>query len=233
MEMDIINILEKIVKNSGLEQDKFAETIGVKKAAFNNYIRGRRELPKKVITQLMEVHNVNPQIFFDPTAPLYIRDVVGKDFVKEEKDNYLLRADALKLPLYGSVAAGALAEVEGVTTDSVEFITMPSQFLGKYSECKDLFAMTVNGDSMNKVVKDGGIVIARPLDLHQYKDGDIVIFSYNNEYSLKRFCPNELEGFVLFKAESTDKMYKDIPIKTDTLNDLKIFGKVIFYGNTL
>lgn len=231
MDNHIPRILEEIVKRSGLEQDKFAETIGLKKAAFNNYIKGRRDLPKKVITLLMENYNVNPQIFFDENAPMYIRDVVNN---KRDKILDHSEKSPIKLPLYGSVAAGALATVDGVTKNNVEFISMPKKFLGKYSDCKDMFAMIVNGDSMNKIIKNGSIVIAKPMEnLRDYKNGDIVIFSYNNEYSLKRFAPNELEGFILFKSESFDPTFKDIPVSIETMNDLQIYGKVIFYGTTL
>lgn len=311
MNNNIPRTLEKIVEKSGLEQDKFAETLGLKKAAFNNYIKGRRELPKKVITLLMEKYNVNPQIFFDENAPMYIRNIVNKEnqlynfeskkmvssdkiesiisknlktllkefninqnelakiagvsesaagkwilgkstprmgavqkiadhfnlpksyILNEPSSDYLTEHFSLKLPLYGSVAAGALATVDGVTTSDVEFISVPKKFLGKYGECEGLFAMSVNGESMNKVIKNGSIVIVKAMDQYEYKDGDIVIFSYNNEYSLKRFSPNELEGFVLFRTESTDPAFKDIPIPKDTMNDLKIYGKVIFYGTTL
>lgn len=138
-----------------------------------------------------------------------------------------------QLPLYGNVAAGALATVDPITADNVEYIMIPNQFLGRYSNCEGLFAMVVNGDSMNKTIKNGSIVIAKPLELNQYKDGDIVIFSYNNEYSLKRFAPNELDGYLLFKSESSDESFKDIPIPYNEMTDLKIYGKVVYYGNTL
>lgn len=137
------------------------------------------------------------------------------------------------LPRYGSIAAGALATVEGVTTESVEYLAMPKEFLGKYSNCSSLFAMVVNGDSMNKIIANESIVIAKSIELNQYNTGDIVIFSYNNEFSLKRYAPDELDGYILFKSESTDPSFKDIPIPIDSTDELKLFGKVIYYSTTL
>ena len=152
----------------------------------------------------------------------------------ELSDTELKSLDDPKIPLFGTIAAGALAVVDGVTPDDVEHIKIPRKFLGRYSNCSKLFAMVVNGDSMNKTINHGSIVIAKPLELDQYKDGDIVIFSYNNEYSLKRFAPNDMDGFLLFKSESTDSTFKDIPIPINTsTEDLKIYGKVVYYGNTL
>ena len=160
---------------------------------------------------------------------------VLKSDITEEKRNYNknFNHDIIQIPFYGDVAAGALATVDCVVADDVKYIEIPSIFLGKYSSCSDLFAMMVNGESMNKVINHESIIIAKPMQLNQYKDGDIVIFSYNNEYSLKRFSPNELEGYVLFKSESTDPSFKDIPIPIDAMDELRIYGKVIFYGNVL
>lgn len=217
-------LLKKIVKRSGLDQDEFAESIGLKKAAFNNYIKGRRDLPKTVITALMEVYNVNPAAFFDNNAELFINTPPIVSVVAGSDNNFGTKA----INLYGSVAAGALAIVDGVTESNVEQINLSPMMLGMYANERELFAMKVSGDSMNKIICDGEIVIAKQQE--HYKDGDIVVFSHNNEYSLKRYAPNELEGFVLFKAESYDKNFKDIPVPKNCDGELKILGKIIYCG---
>lgn len=139
----------------------------------------------------------------------------------------------VKAPLFGDIAAGAMSMVEGVTTDNMQWVTIPAQFLGKYASCSDLFAMMVNGDSMDKVIPHGNVIVAKPMEFSQYKDGDIVIFSYNNEYSLKRYAPDDSEDYLIFKSESTNNDFKDIIIPKFTENNLKIYGKVVFYGTTL
>ncbi|MFY0521142.1 LexA family protein [Lysinibacillus sp. UGB7] len=221
MDINVEKVLEEIVKRSGLEQDKFAESIGLKKAAFNNYIKGRRELPKEAIVRLMNQYNVNPQVFFDAKANLYL------------PKKKAINSPSSSLPLYGTVAAGALSEIEGVMEEEVEYINIPQRFLGKHRSCKNLFAMVVNGESMNKIITDGSVVIAKPLELDQYKENDIVIFNYNGEYSLKRFLPNTLEDHFMFASESTDNRFKNISIPKESLNNLKLCGKIIYYGNVL
>ena len=72
--MNNLEILEKILKNSGLSQEVFAESLGYKKSTFNNYLKGRREIPQELIQKLNEIYNVNPAIFFDNTASLYIEN---------------------------------------------------------------------------------------------------------------------------------------------------------------
>lgn len=162
------------------------------------------------------------------------RELMDLDLPKNAEMNTNFTENTIHhIPLYGSVVAGALAVFDGITPENVELLAIPRQFLGKHANSSKLFAMIVNGESMNKVIHHGSLVIAKPLELDQYKDGDLVIFSYNNEYSLKRYAPNQLEGYVLFKSESTDNSFKDIPFAIDVMGELKIYGKVVYYGNTL
>lgn len=160
-----------------------------------------------------------------------LKSDITEDASEVEKNASIL-GNVTTLPFYEHVSAGALAMIDGVTKNDVEHISLSSQFLGKHANSDGLFSMQVNGDSMNKVINHGEIVIAKKLELSEYQDGDIVIFSHNGEYSLKRYAPNEIEGFILFKAESHDSSFKDIAIPKDTTCELKIYGKVIFCGST-
>lgn len=231
LETNVTQLLEKLVKQSGLDQTVFAETIGLKKAAFNNYIKGRRDLPKSVIVKLMEVYNVNPAAFFDADAPIYIESSTHN--VTPIKEN---TTEIKTLPLYGNVAAGAIAEIEGVDVWNVETIDIPSVMLGRYANDDHLFSMYVNGDSMDKVIPSGSIIAVKTLEDNLYKDGDIVIFSHHGEYSLKRYRPSMIEGFVIFEPDSNNPDFKNIPINNSSLheaNEVSIYGKVIFYSTTL
>ncbi|MGG3987721.1 S24 family peptidase [Bacillus smithii] len=105
--------------------------------------------------------------------------------------------------------------------------------LGKYASNKNLFALKVNGESMNKVIPNGSYVICKPIDKYEVKDDDIVIFSYDREYSMKRFRLDEENGLLIFSPESSDKRFYDIVIPHDAPNDLKIYAKVIWYAVAL
>lgn len=222
-----MNLGERIKKtrlSRGLTLNELAERIGKTEATIQRYESGNiKNLKNDTIEELANALNVSP-------AHLMGWDV-RTEVIEFPKD--IFTTHLTKLPLFGSIGAGALAVVDGVTQNDVEFLAMPRQFLGRYSDCTNLFAMVVNGESMNKVIKHGSIVVAKPIEIDQYKSGDIVIFSYNNEYSLKRFAPDELEGFVLFKSESDDPAFKDIPIPNSELSSLKLYGKIVYYGTTI
>lgn len=140
------------------------------------------------------------------------------------------------LPLYGNVAAGAIAEIEGVDVWDVETLDIPSVMLGRYANDDHLFSMYVNGDSMDKVIPSGAIIAVKTLDEHLYKDGDIVIFSNHGEYSLKRYRPDMIDGFVVFEPDSNNADFKNIAINNTALyeaDEVSIYGKVIFFSTTL
>lgn len=82
MESNVSETLKEIVIKSGLTQEDFAASIGLKKAAFNNYVHGRRDLPNTVIDKMMQVHKINPAIFFNSSAPMYIYDINQSDELK-------------------------------------------------------------------------------------------------------------------------------------------------------
>lgn len=152
--------------------------------------------------------------------------------VTEKKTSYITKP-TISLPLYGDIAAGALSTVEPVTKDNVEYITLPKNMIGKYANRRDLFTLKVNGESMNKVIPNGAYVVCKPIEIEELKEDDIVIFSHDNEYSMKRFRRDEENHLLIFSPESTDRKYHDIVIPYDTMNDLKIYAKVIWYAVTL
>lgn len=152
--------------------------------------------------------------------------------VTEKKTSYITKP-TISLPLYGDIAAGALSTVEPVTKDNVEYITLPKNMLGKFANRRDLFTLKVNGESMNKVIPNGAYVVCKPIEIEELKEDDIVIFSHDNEYSMKRFRRDEENHLLIFSPESTDRKYHDIVIPYDTMNDLKIYAKVIWYAVTL
>lgn len=204
--------LKKILTEHNITQTELSTIAGVSESAVGKWILGKATPRMGAIQKIADHFNL-PKSYI----------------LKEEYTDNVL--PYVKLPLFGSIAAGSLSTVDSTTSEKLQYINIPRSFLGKHSTCKKLFAMVVNGDSMNKIIPNESIVVVKPIEFNQYKDGDIVVFSYNNEYSLKRYCPNDLNGFLLFKCESLDNTFKDIVVPMDT--SVKLYGKVVYYGTTL
>lgn len=226
MNNHIPHTLEIIVEKSGLEQDKFAETLGLKKAAFNNYIKGRRELPKKVITLLMERYNVNPQVFFDENAPMYIRDIVDNDKEKQIIDfgtatNIIeVSPQTVKIPILGEIACG-------------DPIYAEENFSGYRYESPDnlpsgrLIYLKAKGDSMEPTIPDGAYVMVREQPEVEYGEIAAVLVNGDTEATLKR-VKKQGDIVLLVPDNPTHEPY----VITED-NPAKIIGKAIKYTQDL
>lgn len=226
---EIITILTELKNEKGLSLSELARRVGIAKSALSRYFNKTREFPLNKVEDFARV--------LDSTSE-YILGFDDDNIEKTSAQNNTGKInDNIKtLPLYGNVAAGAIAEIEGVDVWNVETIDIPSVMLGRYANDDHLFSMYVNGDSMNKVIPNGAIIVAKTLDNCLYKDGDIIIFSHNEEYSLKTYRPNMIDGFVVFEANSDNPTFKNIPIDHTKLYEadkVNIYGKVIFYSTTL
>lgn len=213
--------IKKYLKANNMTQKKLAEKIGISASTMSDYMNLRAKPSHGVLQKIADVFNVGKSDI----------DTTYKN--SDESNGIQTNNDFVILPMYGSVSAGVLSEIEGISTDSMNYISFPTAIFSRPYDAAKLFAMKVNGNSMDKIIQHGELIVARKQDFSNYSDGDIVIFSHDGEYSLKRYCPNEVEGAVLFKSESHNPVFKDIVVMKDTKYNLNIYGKVIYFGTTL
>lgn len=217
--------LNKLIKKNKITVMDLSEKLDISYSTVSDWKNGKKMPRGGSLQKLSDFFNVNLSTLLD-------------DSPEEEFNNTVenISQNIKTLPLYGNVAAGAIAEIEGVDVWNVETIDIPSVMLGRYANDDHLFSMYVNGDSMDKVIPSGSIIAVKTLEDNLYKDGDIVIFSHHGEYSLKRYRPSMIEGFVIFEPDSNNPDFKNIPINNSSLheaNEVSIYGKVIFYSTTL
>lgn len=235
------NVLGAVIKaarkSKKITQKELSELTGYSQNTISNHENGNRSLGEKEIQIYSSALNISPDELFEA---LEIKQSVEEEKPQNKPLSSIERipipAETKTLPLYGDVAAGALAEIEGLKVWDVETIDIPTAMLGRYANDDHLFSMYVNGDSMNQVIPNGSIIVAKPLEDYMYKDGDIVIFNHDAEYSLKTYRPNMIDGFVVFEPNSDNAGFKNIAIDHTTLHDanmVSISGKVIFFSTIL
>lgn len=141
-----------------------------------------------------------------------------QEFKLNEETSKLKENMYYMTPVYGRISAGqpnwAEECIEGripIDPDMMN-ITNPE-------EC---FFLKVNGESMNKVVKDGAYALIRKTDV--VDDGDIAVVLVNGyDATLKVF--NRQEDFILLEPMSTDTSFKTQVYGKDT--EIKVIGKYI------
>lgn len=228
-------ILEKILKRSGLSQEEFANSLGYKKAAFNNYIKGRRDIPQDLIQSLSDVYNVNPAIFFDNKSSLYLDDILSTDklaeiynqlneqnqmkvydfaekALNEQNSKVLDIRDYRDVEVLSTVSAGT--GVVDLEPSQTELISYNGFVPNKYDS-----AFRVQGDSMEPLFEDGEIIfVEKDMDVRNGQFGVVLI---DGEAYLKKMY---LEDNCL-RLVSLNKKYKDITANGS--NDISVYGRVV------
>lgn len=137
------------------------------------------------------------------------------------------------VPLFDlKVAAGTFSELQ--TVSDCDWIEIPP----RYKPSKDLFACTIIGESMNKVIPNGSICLFRKYSGGS-RNGQIVLVEHTSiqdpdfgsgytikEYRSKKNIENEQwhHQSITLKPLSYDSEYKDIEIEQDELSELKVIG---------
>lgn len=198
--------LLKLMKRNDIDQKQLAEKLKVSQSSVSQWIRGNKYPRIDKIEAMAEVFNV-------------YKSELTSDKPKEFKSS-TSHYNHYNTP----ISAGLPDLVEAVT--HTEQIEIPDSIMGKHAGQKDIFITKVNGQSMNRIIPDGSLIAVKPIDLHQIKQGDIVVYSDNGDYSVKRFYKNDDQ--LIFRPDSNDNSFFDYITSTENPN-LKIHGKVVVY----
>lgn len=187
-----------------------ANHLGVTEATVQRYESGNiKNLKLDTISKIASYLNVNPSYLMG---------------WQETKENITSKFQYAYYPT--TISAGLPIEVNSITSNDIEKISIPNAVMGKWAGSKDIYITRVNGESMNQVIPDQSLIAVKPMDVSELKDGDIVIYNYDNEYAVKRFFRQNDK--VIFRPDSNDLSFTDLVIDNNEL-DLKIKGKVVLY----
>lgn len=204
--------IKKRRKQLKLSVDKLAEMIGKNRATIYRYESDEIEnMPYDVIEPLAKALNVSPAYLMG----------WDNESVKEISTRYPY------IPV--SISAGLPLDIEAVESDRVETIPIPDRIMGKWAGSKDIFMMRVNGDSMNKVIPHHSLIAVKRVELSSLKDGDIVVYSDDCSYAVKRFYNDTSNDRLIFRPDSKDNRFIDYIVPYSEAENIKIHGKVVTY----
>lgn len=179
---------------------------------------------KDIITNI-PLDNLEKLCSFYRINPTYI--VGWEDNTTKSNENIFYKA--LDTPkqypfIPDAVAAGIPCTIEG--RKELPTIGISDAIMGKYAGNKHILIMRVNGESMNKVIPSGSfIAVKTDIEVKNLKDGDLVVFGKEHEYSLKHFY--DAGEKIVFKPNSTDVRFTDHVYNKD--EPIFIIGKVVMH----
>lgn len=196
--------LKFLRESSGRTQEQLADILNTTRANITSW-----EIAKSA-PKTFGTYRLIADFFRITVDDLFFTDLQ----ITKEKDTPI---SSKRLTVYGKVCAG-----DGKTAfeDPIDEITNPYHRLNG-----DLFALQVDGDSMNKIVLHGDYAIIQKQPV--VKNGEIAVVLIDNDIAmLKRFYQVDSETIVL-KPESTDSIYKAITFIGEEINNLKIIGRYV------
>lgn len=123
--------------------------------------------------------------------------------------------------VYGEIQAGVAKWAE---QDIIGQINVTKSFAKRYG-AKNLFALQVDGESMNREIPNGYTAVFSK-DLEP-ESGDIVAVMIDSESAtIKRFRETSLA--VMFEPSSWDSSFKPYVFPKDGIQDFKIIGKFLY-----
>jgi len=204
--------LENMILRSRYKNiSQFSKAAGVPYTTIKSFID--RDLERASIDSVLKVAN---------TLGVKIEDLVEENDRAPEKESTFTSSKYVFLPT--SISAGLPLTVDGI--DHAEKISVPDSIMGKWAGDKDIYMMRINGESMNRIIPHGSIIAIKPTDCNLLKDGDIVVYSDNHDYSVKRYYKDGER--LIFRPDSHDSRFYDY-VTSDNNENLVIHGKVVVY----
>lgn len=205
--------LRYLREKSGMEQMDLAKELGRKSSSsISEWEKGKYTPKMGVLSQIAKIFNVN------------IDDLMERDLSNPSSQSRKAFTTSRYRHFDTPISAGLPDHVDAVT--DADTIEIPDSVMGKHAGQRDIFITRVNGESMNRIIPDCSLIAVKPMDLHQIKQGDIVVYSDNGDYSVKRFYKNEDQ--LIFRPDSNDDSFFDYITSTNNSN-LVIHGKVVVY----
>lgn len=198
--MSFGKILKKLRTDVELTQEELAKKINTSRSNIANYENDKNMPSLDILNSLSSVFNVSTDY------------LLGKE---ENKDN---NKKFYMCPVYGQISAGqpnwAEENIEGRLPIDIDLINIVNP--------EEHFFLRVNGESMNKVIKNGAFALIHKQD--SVENGEIAVVLVNGfDATLKKFIKQG--DLIILEPESNDDNFKTQVYDKNT--SIKVLGKYI------
>lgn len=206
--------LKKLREIKGLSTREVYELSNVSNSYLSLVENGHRRASAVVLKKLAPVYGVD---YLDLYVKAGYADLAESEKLKE-KENKILNKKYYMCPVYGQISAGqpnwAEENIEGripIDTDLMD-IYNPEEY----------FFLRVNGESMNKVIKNGAFALIHKQDA--VENGEIAVVLVNGyDATLKKFTKQG--NLIILEPNSTDESFETQVY--DKTTSIKILGKYV------
>lgn len=195
-----IQRFSELISESSFEVPEVAKMLDISVATAYRYQKGESVPKIPFVKCASELFNVNP---------LWL---MGYDVLKEKKQSNGKEKNIYLCPIYGKIAAGEPNWAEECLDG---YLPVQPKIMNIMSP-EECFFLRVNGESMNKVIKNGAFALIRRTDF--VENGEIAVVLVNGyDATLKKFTKKDdvivLEPMSDDPSFTTQVYTKETPIK--------------------
>lgn len=165
--------LKALRKQSNKTQQQIADKLGITRAAYSHFENDRNQPDSETLVKLADIFETTTDYLLGalPSNTITLGDSIPEDN---------------SIPVLGRIAASAPA---GLVSDYEGELFIQPSTIKRYGK-KDLFALKILGDSMNRVIPDGAIAIVHRTC--EWESGDICAVTINgDDATLKQVTKTE------------------------------------------
>ncbi len=171
---------------------------------------GKRNVNPTLLRNLAKAYNVDYLDLYEKAG--YI------DLIEDEKKNELSMKKYYMCPVYGRISAGQPNWAE----ECIEGRIPIDPDLMNINNPEECFFLRVNGESMNKEIKNGAYALIKKTDF--VENGEIAVVLVNGyDATLKKF--SKQGDLIILEPQSTDTSFETQVYGKDT--EVKVIGKYI------
>lgn len=200
-----MNKLKMLRTAKDLTQKDIADFLDITPQAYGYYEQDKRQMTLDTAKKLAEFFNVPISYLIDDSDNKNVDDV------------------GIKVPVLGHISAGLPLYAEQYIED---FEFAPSKVIKPGNE---YFFLRVNGDSMNVLVQNGGLVLIERCS--QIESGEIGVFLVDDENAtIKKY--SRMNNLVVLTPMSTNPIHQP-QVYDPAVTSIKCLGKAVAYSGYL
>lgn len=199
--------LKKIRQEHDLTQEELAKKINTSRSNIANYENDKNMPSIEGLNKISEILNCSTDY------------LLGKSDIRNNTSNIdELNKKIYMCPVYGEISAGQPNWAEECIEGR---LPLDPDLMGIINP-EEHFFLRVNGESMNKVIKNGAFALIHKQDI--VEDGEIAVVLVNGyDATLKKFTRQG--EMIILEPESTDDSFKTQVY--DKTTPIKILGKYV------
>lgn len=198
-----------------MTQAEAAERLGIAPSTFASYEQGTREPDNAMLKSIADLFHVSTDYLLgkadqpDPLDKLIANTQKHMDLATEP------------IQVYGTIHAGNAAWAD---EDIIGEVMVSPQFIQKYGY-QNLFALQVNGESMNKRIPNGYVaVFAKDIEP---ESGDVVAVLIDGQDAMIKVFRRTSQA-VIFQPDSWLQTFQTYTYHKDDEQDYRIIGKLLY-----